>query len=332
MFFRELFLEIKEVAIPLYKILIPFVFIIKFFEVIGAIDFISKIFAPLMGLIGLPPELGIVWVTAITINIYAALVLLINLIPGLDVTVAQITILTTGILVCHNILIESAISKSAGVSFIYTSLFRLFSAFIICFILNSIYEAFNYLDYIYVPLFSIEPPQPGYVNWIIDEIKNLGIIFVIIVILITILKILGSEKAYVAVNFDHNAKACAFDILGKELIELALKFTSYFQCHILNKVGIENIDLVLNLGPQINKVIRTDSIFSIFEALDVLPINKIKFIIYYDNEYNLGQLKKCVLNTNCVEKCINIDFNSYHELERCILNYNEYTAFADDEL
>lgn len=190
MFFRELFLEIKEVAIPLYKILIPFVFIIKFFEVIGAIDFISKIFAPLMGLIGLPPELGIVWVTAITINIYAALVLLINLIPGLDVTVAQITILTTGILVCHNILIESAISKSAGVSFIYTSLFRLFSAFIICFILNSIYEAFNYLNYIYVPLFSIEPPQPGYVNWIIDEIKNLGIIFVIIVILITILKIL----------------------------------------------------------------------------------------------------------------------------------------------
>lgn len=190
MFIRELFLEIKEVAVPLFKILIPFVFVIKFFEIIGAIEFLSKIFAPLMGLIGLPPELGIVWVTAITINIYAALVLLINLIPGLDVTVAQITILTTGILVCHNILIESAISKSAGVSFIYTSLFRLISAFIICFILHVIYETLNYLDYIYIPLFSIEPPQPGYGNWILDEIKNLGIILIIVILLIFVLKVL----------------------------------------------------------------------------------------------------------------------------------------------
>ncbi len=60
MFFRNLFFEIKEVAIPLFKILVPFVFIVKILEIIGAIELISKIFAPLMSLIGLPPELGIV--------------------------------------------------------------------------------------------------------------------------------------------------------------------------------------------------------------------------------------------------------------------------------
>ena len=79
MFFKKLLLEIKDVTIPLYKILIPFVFIIKLLEVTGIVDLIAKAFTPLMGLIGLPAELGIIWVTAIVINIYAALILFINI-------------------------------------------------------------------------------------------------------------------------------------------------------------------------------------------------------------------------------------------------------------
>ena len=136
MFFKDLYIEIKDVVVPLFKILIPFVFIVKFLEEIGAVTIISQFFAPLMGIIGLPPELGIVWVTAIVVNIYAALVLFINLIPGLEVSVAQVTILSTAILIAHNLLIESAISKSVGVSFIFTFFFRLIYAFLVCFILK----------------------------------------------------------------------------------------------------------------------------------------------------------------------------------------------------
>ena len=110
MFFKNLFIEIKEVATPLFKILIPFIFIIKLLEIIGAVTLLSKVFAPLMSLIGLPPELGIIWVTAFAVNIYASLILFVNIIPGLEVTVAQITILTTAMLVCHNLPVESAIS------------------------------------------------------------------------------------------------------------------------------------------------------------------------------------------------------------------------------
>ena len=51
MFFKKLFQEIKDVVIPLYKILIPFVFIIKLLEVAGIVDQIAKAFAPLMGLL-----------------------------------------------------------------------------------------------------------------------------------------------------------------------------------------------------------------------------------------------------------------------------------------
>ena len=197
MFFRNLFFEIKEVAIPLFKILVPFVFIVKILEIIGAIELISKVFAPLMGLIGLPPELGIVWVTAFAVNIYASLVLFVNLIPGLEVTVSQITVLATGILICHNLPVESAISKAAGVSFIYTVLFRLVSAFIICFILSLIYDFFNFLNEPYSTYFKIEPPRPEWQFWLQDQLLNLLYVFCIVVVMVTILqllKVLGIES------------------------------------------------------------------------------------------------------------------------------------------
>jgi len=190
MFFKKLFQEIKDVTIPLYKILIPFIFIIKLLEVTGIVDLIAKAFAPLMGLIGLPPELGIIWVTALIVNIYAALILFINILPFLDVSVAQITILTVAMLLCHNLLVESAISRSAGVSFVFTCLYRLVSAFLACCVLNLIYSKFNYLNEPFITSFTLELPQPGLWFWLKDQILYLFFIFVIVVALVTILEIL----------------------------------------------------------------------------------------------------------------------------------------------
>ena len=190
MFFKDLYIEIKDVVVPLFKILIPFVFIVKFLEEIGAITIISQFFAPLMGIIGLPPELGIVWVTAIVVNIYAALVLFINLIPGLEVSVAQVTILSTAILIAHNLLIESAISKSVGVSFIFTFFFRLIYAFLVCFILKETYEFFNFLSEPYTTLFTIEPLRDGFYYWLQDQALHLFYIFIIVAVMVTILQVL----------------------------------------------------------------------------------------------------------------------------------------------
>jgi hypothetical protein len=190
MFFKKLLQEIKDVVIPLYKILIPFVFIIKFLEITGIVDLIAKAFAPLMGLIGLPSELGIIWVTALVVNIYAALILFVNLLPALDVSVAEITILTVAMLLCHNLLVESAISRSAGVSFLFTSFYRIVSAFFVCSILNLIYSKFNYLQEPFITSFTLEPPHSGLWFWLKDQIYYLFYIFVIVLLLITILEIL----------------------------------------------------------------------------------------------------------------------------------------------
>ena len=71
-FFKNVLQDIKDISIPLYKILIPFVFILKILEVSGLIEIIARILEPFMVLVGLEPELGLVFVTGLFVNIYAA--------------------------------------------------------------------------------------------------------------------------------------------------------------------------------------------------------------------------------------------------------------------
>ena len=175
---KKILTDIKDICIPLYKILIPFVFIVKILEVSGIIEFLAKLIEPFMSIVGLTPELGLVLVTAILVNMYAAIVLFINLIPVLDVNVAQVTILTTMILVCHNLPIESAVCKATGVSFTYTVLLRFFSAFLLGYILKLIYFNFELLTEPFQTLITLEPLPTDFWPWLYYQFINLVYIFV----------------------------------------------------------------------------------------------------------------------------------------------------------
>ena len=191
--------DIKEICIPLYKILIPFVFIIKVLEISGAIEFTAKILEPLMSFVGLTPELGLVFVTAFLINIYAALVLFVNILPGIDVSVAEITILTTMILVAHNLPIECTICKAAGISVIYTASLRLISAFVLGFILKLLYFNFGFLTETFQTFFTVKPPPENNWYWFLDQFTTLVYIFFLVCLMATvleILKIIGVEKLF----------------------------------------------------------------------------------------------------------------------------------------
>ena len=191
--------DIKDICIPLYKILIPFVLIVKLLEISGVIEFLAELIQPLMSLVGLTPELGLVLVTAILVNMYAAIVLFINLIPILDVNVAQVTILTTMILVCHNIPIESAVCKAAGISFTYTAVLRFFSAFLLGFILKLIYFNFELLMEPFDTLVKLDPLPTEFWPWLYYQFVNLVYVFFIVCIMVIILEILkkiGIERLF----------------------------------------------------------------------------------------------------------------------------------------
>ena len=168
-FFKDSFSEIKDICIPLYKILIPFIFIIKILEEIGIVKIISNLFEPMVQLLGLPAELGIVWVTAIIINVYAAIILFINIVPSLDLTIAQVTVLTLIILIAHNILVESAISRAAGVSFFYAAFLRIGIAFLAGFILYRIYFYFGFLQEKFSLVLEQRVIATDYYSWILGQ-------------------------------------------------------------------------------------------------------------------------------------------------------------------
>jgi hypothetical protein len=316
MFFKNLLLEIKDVTIPLYKILIPFVFIIKFLEVTGIVDLIAKAFTPLMGLIGLPSELGIIWVTAIVINIYAALILFINVLPGLDVSVAEITILTVAMLLAHNLLVESAISRSAGVSFIFTCLYRLISAFLACWVLNLIYSKFNYLQEPFITSFTLETPQSNSWLWLKDQILYLFYIFIIVVVLVTILeflKIIGIESFLKKILapplrfFGISESSMNIIIVGmtiglqfgggiliKEVnsgkIDKQSVFLSILMINLVHAV-IEDTLLMLAVGGHYSGVIFARIIFSLLISLMMFKIYQI-FNLFFERYVFNEKLKK----------------------------------------
>ena len=131
-----------------------------------------------------------VWVTAIIINVYAAIVLFINIVPSLDLTVAQVTVLTVVILIAHNILVESAISHAAGVSFFYASILRIGIAFLGGFILYRIYFYFGFLQEKFSLVLEQRVVSTDYYSWMLGQVENLIYIFCIICVLVLFLNFL----------------------------------------------------------------------------------------------------------------------------------------------
>jgi len=98
--------------------MIPIIIIIKAIEEMGGIVLLSEWLSPVMELVGLSKELGLVWVTTILTNIYAGLIVFINL--DMSLSVAQVSILGSMMIFAYSLPIEAAIAKKAGVNLIAT--------------------------------------------------------------------------------------------------------------------------------------------------------------------------------------------------------------------
>ncbi|MBJ7538741.1 hypothetical protein I8J31_13730 [Marinomonas sp. C1424] len=194
--FSGLWKEIISVTWTLFKIMIPMIIVIKVIEELGGIVLLSQWLSPVMFLVGLPSEMGLVWATTLVTNIYAGLLVFMN--TDADLTVAQVSILGILMLIAHGLPIEAAIAKKAGVGIAMTLGVRLGGSLLMAWMLHQTYQAGDWLNY---PAESVWQhtlaSDPSYMAWAIDQVKSLVMIFVIIAVLITflrILKLLGVEK------------------------------------------------------------------------------------------------------------------------------------------
>lgn len=192
---KKPFLDTVHLYWELLKVMVPIMIVVRLGVEFGLIEHVSLIFTPFMDMVGLPPEAGIIWTTAMLVNIYAGMVTLVALLPEAPMSVAQITVLGSMILIAHSLPIEQRIVQKAGPSLIATTLLRIVGALVYGAILNLFYQSFQLLQenasIDWLPTTAVDA---GWLQWAQDSAISLFSIFWVILVLILALKVLEILK------------------------------------------------------------------------------------------------------------------------------------------
>jgi len=189
-FFKELVQEIWDVSYTLFKLMIPTIIVVKILESLGFLDYFALILGPIMGWVGLPESMGIVWATTILTNIYAGMLIFFYAQQGEAMTVAQVTIICILMLFAHGLPVEARIAQQAGIRLRFTLLLRVGGGLILAYILNKLYLEFDHLQEVNQLAWQPEPADTGLWAWTVGQLESLLMIQVIIAFLLTALKIL----------------------------------------------------------------------------------------------------------------------------------------------
>ena len=194
---KDIVKNIFEITYELFRIMIPTLIIVKILQELGFVDILNNLLSPLMFLVGLPEEIGIVVTTTILTSPYTGLAVLAGLPLENGLTSAQASVLGLLILFSHSLPIEALICRRAGVRIRATIFVRLILGFLFCVMLHQFLNATNLLSSQATIIIPFSEPSPILLDWVFNQIKTLFIIFIIIVlivILIEIFKYIGIQR------------------------------------------------------------------------------------------------------------------------------------------
>lgn len=187
---KKVFHDACKTSFTLFKIMIPVSIIVKLLSIYGIVEILAGYLSPLMGIVGLPGDFGLVWGTAMITNIYGGMIVFFNLSLANSYSVAQVTVIATMMLIAHTFPIEVRIAQKAGVRARFTILFRFINAVILGGILSFIFSYFNMFQEESKILWQPGVSNPTLVQWIIGELRNYAMIFLIIFSLLIFMRIL----------------------------------------------------------------------------------------------------------------------------------------------
>ncbi len=180
--------------------MIPIIIVVKIIEELGGIKYIALALEPIMSLVGLPASMGLVWATTMITNIYGGMIIFMSSASQENLTVAQVTILGSMMLIAHALPIEVRIAQKAGVRVLFTLILRIGGALLLGFLLHLLYSAGDFLSHANKPLWKAPAAvDPSFLTWTGNQIKMLFQVFLIISVLVVFLKLLklsGIEKLF----------------------------------------------------------------------------------------------------------------------------------------
>lgn len=179
-----------KVYLTLMRVMIPAIIAVKLLDMAGATQWLAWLLSPAMHLVGLPESMGIVWATTLVTNIYTAMAIFFTVSATESLTVAQVTVLSTMMLIAHALPVEGAIAKAAGMSWRMTIALRVGGAMVLGGLLNLLYRATGSLQQTNVLQWQPDAPDPGLLSWALGQLQVIAMILPIIAVLMLLLRVL----------------------------------------------------------------------------------------------------------------------------------------------
>jgi hypothetical protein len=199
---KAIFHETVDACLQLFKIMIPVLILVKVLQEFGLIKYLAWPLEPIMGVLGLPAEMGLVWATTLINNIYTGMIVLASFAGDAPLTGAQATVLGVLMLVAHGLPVETAIADRSGARFLFQCCVRMAGAFVLAWLLHLIYSATGTLGGPAPMLFQTDATAGAgsIAAWTLGQARNLVSIFCIIFTLITIMRVLSAIGAIDLMN------------------------------------------------------------------------------------------------------------------------------------
>ena len=189
--------EVGAVYWALLRVMVPALIVVKLLDLAGATAVLAYLIGPLMQLVGLPESMGIVWAAAMLANIYTGMIVFVDYAAREALTVAQVTVLGTMILVAHSLPVEAAVARAVGVSWRATLLLRVGGALVLGMLLNLGYRLSGTLQADSRLLWQPSPVDDSLAGWALDQLRLLALVLVMIAVLMAVLRllrVLGVER------------------------------------------------------------------------------------------------------------------------------------------
>ncbi len=175
--------ETLDVYWLLVRITVPIALLTELLARMGAIEALSPVFAPVMGLVGLPPELGLAWLTGMLIGIWGAVPLVFTLVPLSSLSTADVTIFSALILFGHALPIEQKIIQQAGPGMIATTVLRFAGGLLYAFLLHHVLAATGWLSAPVAPAWIPISATPDWLEYLRGLAETMVWMLVILVVL-----------------------------------------------------------------------------------------------------------------------------------------------------
>lgn len=187
--------ETLRASRDLYVVMIPVIVAVKILQELDWVRHAARPLEPLMRLVGLPADMGLVWAAGLLNGVYSGLLVLMQLAQGRaePLTVAQVTTLTTLLLIAHALPVECGIAHRCGARFVGQCVLRFGGALLCGVLYHALASTFGlHQEAAAIPLPSL-PADPNLWDWALGEARNLAAISGVIFALMLMMKLLRAS-------------------------------------------------------------------------------------------------------------------------------------------